>query len=154
MSDGTGEECLLTTSELITALASSPYSSKAANMVGKLDSVYSYDWKGVLIKQARIHGALQRVVPLSLRAGILYMSYYPVLAGHRGNSRLYDSLRHDNYWCHMNNDAYTTVVDCQSCAMQSLRACHQKLLRLFVAIEPLEFLTMDILGPPKTKSVN
>lgn len=55
----------------------------------------------------------------------------------------------------MSNDLYTTVAQCQSCAVQGTIAGHQKHLNLSPAAEPLEFIAVNILDPfPKTKSVN
>lgn len=55
----------------------------------------------------------------------------------------------------MANDAYTTVPDCQYCAAQGTRTCHQKKLLLFAAALPLKFLPMDILAAlSKTRSGN
>lgn len=36
---------------------------------------------------------------------------YPIVDDHPVKRRLFDTLRREFYWSHMNNDAYTTVAN-------------------------------------------
>lgn len=71
--DGTDEERPLATRELVNEQANDPYWIEFSNTVEKLGSVYSYDKNGIFIRQAQIDGSLQKVIPTSLRARILYL---------------------------------------------------------------------------------
>lgn len=124
-----------------------PDHREAATTEFKPGLVYSYDWSGVLIRQALIDGALQKFVPTSLRVHILYLGHYPVLSGPPGGDRFM-----------MNCNAIITglkcptkptlhTADCQSSAEQSMRTCHQKQLRLFQTVCSLKFMAIDILSP-------
>lgn len=77
----------------MTEQANDPQFREVANTVGNLGFVKSYDRNGVLMRQARIDGAVEMVVPTSSLFGILYLAHSPVLAGHPGERQLYDTLR-------------------------------------------------------------
>lgn len=104
MLDGSDKERRLTTSEFVTEHANDPYSMEVATTVGKPESAYSYDGNGVLMRQASIDCALQKVVPMSLPA-ILYLVYYAVLAEFPGEKKLYDTQQLEFHWPHMVNNA-------------------------------------------------
>lgn len=84
VSDGTDKERPLTTSKFVTEEANDPYYREVANATGKPGSVCSHDRNEVLIRQARIVGALQRFIPTSLHAHIIYLAHYTVLPGQPG----------------------------------------------------------------------
>ena len=123
-----------------------------ANFVGLPGSQFVYDREGYLSRVSKVDGALQRVVPRSLRIRLLYLAHYPRLQGHPGARRMYDSLRQDFYWRFMANDVFETVRRCLSCAKSKGTSKQaQRFLKLFPANGPFEFVAMDILGPlPKT----
>ena len=65
---------------------------------------------------------------------------------------MYQTLRRTFYWPSMAMDTYNTVRNCVACAKEriSLRK-HASFLKLFPATAPLEFVSIDILGPlPRT----
>ena len=76
------------------------------------------------------------------------------MAGHPGQTRLYNTVRRTYYWPHMAADTYATVRNCGRCAKNRIKLRRRtNFLKLFPAREPLESLAMDILGPlTKTKS--
>lgn len=47
----------------------------------------------------------------------------------------------------MASNVYKIVSNCRSCAKTSTTFKHKRHLQLFFSTEPLEFVTMDILGP-------
>lgn len=100
-------------------------------------SANSYDRSRVLIIQAQINGVLQKALPTSLRARILYLAHFPILAGHPGEKQLYDTLRHEYYCPHMAHAAYSIGPGCQSGAEHGTIACHFKQLPLFSESGPL-----------------
>ena len=146
----------VTVEELIAEQAKDEYCRSVAESVGKRSSSFAYDRNGVLVRKSRLDGTLQKVVPESLRARILYLSHYPRLAGHPGGTRMYYTMRRDFYWPLMANDVHATVRDCESCAKtRGTQYKHQRKMKMFPASGPLEFVAMDILGPlPKTDGGN
>lgn len=110
--------------------------------------LYDEDERGLLVRIATIDRSIQIVLPNTLRQRVLLLSHYPRMAGHPGGSRMYQTLRRTFYWPSMGLDVYNTVRQCVSCAKEriSLRK-HSSLLKLFPATRPLEFVSIDILGP-------
>ena len=78
---------------------------------------------------------------------MLHLEHYPKLASHPGGRRLYYSLRRDYYWPSMAVDCYATVKNCVTFAMNRVKLRKRaKFMRLFPAKEPLEFVSIDLLG--------
>jgi len=83
-----------------------------------------------------------------LQPKVLYLSHYPLLAGHPRGSKMYDSMRRRYYWSRMTNDVFQTAKDCRLCAeARGTRYKTQKPMKLFTATKPLDFIAMDLLGP-------
>ena len=124
--------------------------------VKKLKTKWSLDPKqpylknehGLFCRRAPSDGAIQIVLPVSLRERVLLLAHYPRIAGHPGGSRMYQTLRQTFYWPSMSMDVYDTVRQCTSCAKEriALRK-HASYLSLFPAKAPLEYVAIDILGP-------
>lgn len=70
--------------KFVTEKGNDPSCREVANIAGKPISVYSYERSEVLIRQARVRGALQEVILASLRAHMLYFAQCLVLAFHKG----------------------------------------------------------------------
>ena len=109
---------------------------------------------GLLRRKCPYDGQVQIVLPESLRPRVLNLSHHALLAGHPGQTRLYNTVRRTYYWPHMAADTYATVRNCGRCAKNRIKLRRRtNYLKLFPAREPLESLAMDILGPlTKTKS--
>ena len=61
---------------------------------------------------------------------------------------MYYSMRRNYYWPILTMDCHNTVRNCETCAKNRVKLRkRQKFLRLFPATEPLEFISIDILGP-------
>lgn len=86
-------------------------------------------------------------VPVELRACMLYLSLYPILAGLARERRIYNTMRHHFFLQHMQSNLHTTVEDYGSCGQNGSQTKHDRKLRLFPAVGPLELVAMDILGP-------
>ena len=146
----------ITPQEFLEEQSKDPYCQSQKEKTELDNSKFKYDHNGFLVRRSSIDGALQKVVPKSLQARLLYLAHYPRLAGHPGAIRMYYTLRREYYWPMMASDVYNTVKECSSCA--SVRGTlfkHQKYLKLFPAAGPLEFIAIDILGPlPKTRKGN
>ena len=152
--DGEEREIMpITAEEFLQEQSKDPFCIAKAKMVGDANSHFDVDQYGFLVRRSNLDGALQRVVPKTLRARVLYLSHYPRLAGHPGGLRMYMTLRREYYWPHMANDAFAVARDCRSCRrIRGTRFTYQKYLKLFPAAGPLEFVGMDLLGPfPKSK---
>lgn len=142
--------------DLLKEQASDAYCQSLVLETTKVDSDFVVDTHGLICRRSNLDGALQRVVPESLRKRVLYLAHYPRLAGHPGGYKLYATLRREYYWPFMANDAYQLVKDCQSCTeVRGTTRKHLRKLSLFPATGPLEFVAMDYLGPlPRTPQGN
>ena len=78
----------------------------------KTDSAFSEDEDGLLRRRALLDGAEQIVVPKTLKPRLLTMCHRSVLAGHPGQTRMYDTMRRTYYWPQMAADIAATVRDC------------------------------------------
>lgn len=74
----------------------------------------------------------------------------PISLSHRGATKEYSTLRPDDYWPGMANDLFQTVRQYRTC-VSTRGSCerHHKLLKLFLAPGPLEFVAVEILTPFK-----
>lgn len=61
---------------------------------------------------APMDGAVQKFVPSSLQARLLYYSRYATMADHRGKRRKEDTMQREYYWPQVANEVYTTKRDC------------------------------------------
>lgn len=75
------------------------------------------------------------------------LSYHPPIAGHPGQRRIYDMLRHEIFWQQVAADAEHIVSEYQGCARNNPTYCHKQNRQHFPAAAPLEFIAMDILEP-------
>jgi Integrase zinc binding domain len=112
--------------------------------------------KELLYRSSTENSELRLVIPTSLRKRLLYISHYPVTAGHPEIRKIYKTISQHYYWPGLSMDLHQTVKQCSHCAREAglLRKRNQH-MSPFPAQEPLEFLTIDILGPlPKTPPGN
>jgi hypothetical protein len=112
--------------------------------------------KELLYRSSTENSELRLVIPTSLRKRLLYISHYPVTAGHPGIRKMYKTISQHYYWPGLSMDVYQTVKQCSHCAREAgLLRKRKQHVSLFPAQEPLEFLAIDILGPlPKTPHGN
>jgi Integrase zinc binding domain len=117
--------------------------------------VTDFNTEGILIRHAPVDGSKQIVVPLSLRPRILRLEHFPVVAGHPGVSKMYASMRRKFSW-KMYKDVEETVRHCTVCAKNCVTEQKRtSFLKLIPVDGPLEFVSMEILGPlPKTEHGN
>lgn len=101
VSVNTDKERQPTVMERVNKRADDPYSMEAANIVGKPESVYSYEGNRVLTKHIQSDSVLQMVVSNSLHEHILDLAHYSVLSGHPSERGLYNTLQRKFYWPHM-----------------------------------------------------
>ena len=73
----------ITVDEFLQAQAEDNFCQSKANSVGEPGSQFDYDQYGFLVRKSTLDGSLQRVVPRSLRARVLYLGHYPALSGGR-----------------------------------------------------------------------
>ena len=59
-----------------------------AIFAGTPKAEFNFNSQGLLVRTSRIDGAIQKVVPASLREGIINLSHSPISQGHPGESRL------------------------------------------------------------------
>lgn len=117
----------------------------------------TYKCNGILITTASIDRALEKVVPVTLRVGVLYLSHYPTLPGHGQKRRMYSTRRCESpfFWPHIANAVYTIVHKCCSWAQKGSHVTHKQKIQLFIAAGPRNLVDTDILGPlPRTMTGN
>jgi transposase InsO family protein len=141
--------------ELLVEQATDPECQAAMAITGQA-TVFDVNPSGLIIRIAPIDGVQQILVPASLRPRLLHLEHFPRTAGHPGVTRMYRSLRRRYFWQKMSHDVTDTVRSCTTCAKNRIKERKRtSFLKLFPASEPLEYLSMDILGPlPKTPHGN
>lgn len=97
---------------------------QAAEQIGQTGTTFSLANHDVMLRQAPIDGALQKLVPQSLRQRIPYNSHHSPFPIHPGQLRMYDTMRRDYYWPNIVQDEYHTVSDSHSCAKHGTRQMH------------------------------
>lgn len=109
----------------------------------------------LLSKRFRLDGATPHALPATFRPVILCHAHNPVLVGHPGERRMYDTMRPLFYRPHMAKDVHAYVEACPDCRKHGRHPTHQRLLKLISPDGPFEFVAMVIFGPPpKTKNDN
>lgn len=105
-----------------------------------------YDRNGILVRKAKLDGALRNNIPKRLRHWLLHVALYPILPGHLGETRMSYFLSREYYWTRMASDVFPAVRSCQGfIRLWRTPVKHQKLIKLFPRTEPLEFVSMDLL---------
>lgn len=99
-------------------------SPKRSRSTGDAQSCVDYDRYGILVRRAKLNGAPQTVVPEGLCHQLLHLIYYPVVAGHPGETWTYHTLKREYYWSQMASDEFSTVRNCIDCIR--LRGTHLK----------------------------
>ena len=108
----------------------------------------------LLVLISPLDGAEQTVFPESLHPKVMYISHYPLLDGHPKGSKMYDSMIQKYYWSRMANGILQTTKDCRPYEeARGTRYMTQKLMKLFPATKPLEYIAVDLLRPfPPTEN--
>jgi hypothetical protein len=112
--------------------------------------------KGLLVRLSPLDDAEQVVVPRCLANRVMCLAHLPRLAAFPGGARMYTTLRKSLYWITMAKYIHQFVANYPPCAKSRLkRNCRTKYLKLFPPWQPLEFISLDIVGPLRvTKSGN
>ena len=99
--------------EFLREQARDPYCQERMKKLGSEEegAVFEIDQFGILCRSAKLDGAMQKVVPKTLRDRLLYLSHFPRLAGHPGQSTMYKSLRRQIFWPLMASDVYQMVKE-------------------------------------------
>lgn len=108
-------------------------------------SSFKNDDDGLLIRT--IYADLQIAVPHTLKKRVIYISHYPVIAGHPGGRQIYYRIRHHFYWPALAADCYSAVHICPEFSQNLLK--HHKNVGerpLFPSTAPFESVCLDILG--------
>lgn len=93
--------------DLVECLQQQAHNNKccqAAIAVGKQNTRFGYNTNSVLVQVSLIDSASQKYVPAALRARILSLCHYSLMAGHLGERQMYDTIHRDLYWPHVEND--------------------------------------------------
>lgn len=136
----------LSTKNTIRKQSSDAFCRFVMSRFGQPHSSNHVDKYGIFVFHSQIDGALQTIVPQLLSERVLFLSCHPPIAGHPGMRLMYDTLGRDFYCVHVANGVYGVVNKCKSCARNCPRYRHKRLLQVFFAMKPLDFVAMDILG--------
>lgn len=101
--------------------------------------MFSHDSPGFLTQMLRSEAPLQMEAATSLRAHLLLQSHSKTLGGHFGEGYMYERIQM--------GILLATPVQGGVHGRETFRE-HQRLLQPIPASGPLEFVAMDIFGPP------
>jgi Integrase zinc binding domain len=120
------------------------------------DTLFDVHDHVLLVRRASLDGYRQIVVPAVLRPQLINLEHFPKVAGHPGITRMFRSMRKRFFWKHMAPDVSETIRQCLICAKNRVNERKRNSsLKLFPASSPLEYVSMNILGPlPKTEHGN
>lgn len=138
---------LPTENKLIFEQTSGPYYQAASVQFGHLNSTFHTDHRGLLTRSSTVDSATQIVIPASLCERIQHLPHHPPIIGHPGQRRMYDMLWSKFFRHHIAADVYGTVAKCASCAKSERILKHKTNFQPFAAVEPLDSVTIDTLGP-------
>jgi Integrase zinc binding domain len=141
--------------ELISEQAQDAECREFADLCGH-NTVFYHNDAGLLVRKAPLDGSEQIVVPAAVRPRLFHLEHYPRVAGYPGVVRKFRSLRRRYFWHNMSADVAETVRQCAVCAKNRIHERKRtSFLKLFPESEPLEYTSLDILGPlPKTEHGN
>lgn len=72
-----------------------------------------------------------------------------------GQQGMYNKLRRRDYWFHIANTVYHTIVKCESCVRNESRYRHKQPIHLFQAFESNNLIAVDVLQLlPKSSQSN
>jgi Integrase zinc binding domain len=104
---------------------------------------------GIAIRKAPLDRFEQILVPMALRPRVIYLEHYPRSADHPGVTKMFRSMRKRYFWKNMYREIEDAVRSCEQCARNNVQErIRVNKMQLFTAHEPLEFVAIDILGPP------
>lgn len=99
-----------------------------------------------LIRKNSLDRALHWYVLETLESLILHLSHYPWFVGHSGATKIYSTLRRNNYWPGIARDILHAVRDCNTSILtRGSCKCHHKILKLVSAVSPLVLVAIKIL---------
>lgn len=98
----------------------------------------------------------QLVIPKTMREKVLQYHHDIPSAGHLGYDKTLDKIRQSFYWPGMSDHVKQYCKRCDACTARNLSRDHNKApLGKYLVGEPMERVTMDIMGPlPVTKDGN
>ena len=117
---------------------------------------YYLDGEGLLHKNVKEDNSLRQVlvIPRSMTPIMLKMAHDDL--GHNGANRTYAYLRQHVYWKGMKPETEKHVRKCPACQARNPHVAQYAKLHFDVAKMPMEFISMDLIGPfyPKSSQGN
>ena len=93
-----------------------------------------------------------RVIPKSLRDVMLHLGHNQ--SGHNGYQRTYAAIKHLYYWKCMRTQILCYCKSCKVCAVQKVQKTWFEKQIFEPGVQPMEFVSMDLIGkfhPPSSK---
>jgi hypothetical protein len=106
--------------QLMKEQQSDDYCQSILQMMVEIETEYSVDDRGLIVRLDPKTGRTQIYIPESLRERIMTLGHYPQIAGHPGGTIMYQNLRRELFWPRMAIDIHQFVHNCASCARKRL----------------------------------
>ena len=93
-----------------------------------------------------------RVIPESLKDVVLHLGHNQ--SGHNGYQRTYATTKHLYYWKGMRTQVLRYCKSCKVCAVQKVKKTQFEKQIFEPGVQPMEFVSMDLIGefhPPSSK---
>ena len=145
--------------KMINSFPCSSRSWKFGNFMTRLKMVYIYN-KFYLVKKNILlrsivdngHKFEARVIPDSLIDVALHLEHNQ--SGHNGYQRTYVAIKHLYYWKGMRVQILWYCKNCKDCVLQKVQKTQFKKQIFKPGMQPMEFISMDLIGefhPPSSK---
>lgn len=142
----TATETTPTVKELLGAHASDSACQTAPRAEDSCALLFTCDHDGVSVREALVHGALQKYVSATLCPSILYFSFYSTLGGHTREPCIYGTMRDRVFWSYKEFDLHRTPRNSLSCSQDRSQMKRNHKVQLFPAFGQLELAAINILG--------
>lgn len=94
-------------------------------------SVITLKKNKIIVRKEVIDLSIPKLFWTSLRTLLIHQAHHSILAGHREERRLYDSLQQDYYWPNMVMDDDNIANSCNQCPRMGVKFKYQRQLELF-----------------------
>lgn len=127
-----------------------PCIQKIVLTIGHQKPMFTFDAKSSLVRVFPVHCGSQRYTLATFEPLILYLYNQSLRAAHPCKRRLYGTMRQHSYW-----HEWPTMTPIQwpnACSAHRIAQLNkiQTKLRLYLPLEPLDYVTIDILDPWQT----
>ena len=113
------------------------YCQSLLQRMEKIESEYSVDDRGLMVRRDPKTDRTQIYIPESLRERIMTLGHYPQIAGHPGGTRMYQNLRREVFWPRMAIEIHQFVQNCLMCRKKTCDTEGDELLETFPTVSSI-----------------